>query len=273
MSAHQPSGTPLPPGLDDAIRGTAEDIALLLRGARDTSVPVPGLEWTLGETAAHLAQANLLMAEVAAGRGHSHGDGTPGSIAAANARALAAFGERAAEPLAAMIVAQAVAYLDAAGAANRAETGPLSTPMGTMDLPTLGAYLLTHMLGHGYDIARAVGRPHMLDRRRVELTLPFMIAAMPRVVDAGAARGCNACYTVRLWGGPRFGVEFTEGAAAVGEQPPGRPDCTIHIEPVTFLLMALGRVEPRAAIARGRVLTWGRKPWLAPRFPALFKAP
>ncbi|MFI1105473.1 maleylpyruvate isomerase family mycothiol-dependent enzyme [Streptomyces melanogenes] len=273
MSAHQSSGTPLPPGLGDAIRGTAEDIALLLRGARDTSVPVPGLDWTLGETAAHLAQANQLMAEVAAGHERGHGDGTPGSIAAANARALAEFGERAAEPLAAMIVAGATAYLDAAGETGPGEAGPLTTPMGTMDLPTLGAYLLTHMLGHGYDIARAVGRPHMLDRRRVELTLPFMLAAMPRVVDADAARGCDARYTVRLWGGARFGVEFTEGAATVGARPQDRPDCTIHIEPVTFLLMALGRVEPRAAIARGRVLTWGRKPWLAPRFPTLFKAP
>ncbi|GAA0596729.1 hypothetical protein GCM10010394_27860 [Streptomyces crystallinus] len=261
----------MPAGLDEAIRATAEDIARLLRGAADTSVPVPGLEWTLGETAAHLAQANQLMAEIAAGGGRAHGDGTPGSIAAANARALAEFGERAAEPLAAMIVAQATACLDAArtGGAD----GPLATPMGTMDLPTLGAYLLTHMLGHGYDIARPVGRPHMLDRRRVELTLPFLLAAMPRVVDAKAAAGRSARYTVRLRGGARFGVVFTDGVATVAEQPPSRPDCTLHVEPVTFLLMALGRVDPRAAVARGHVLTWGRKPWLAPRFPTLFKAP
>ncbi|MES9524991.1 sterol-binding protein, partial [Streptomyces capoamus] len=26
-------------------------------------------------------------------------------------------------------------------------------------------------------------------------------------------------------------------------------------------------------IARGKVLAWGRKPWLAPGFPALFTAP
>ena len=97
----------LPDGLADAIRDTAEDIAALLRRVADTSAPVPGSEWTMGEAAAHLAQANELMADIAAGRERSHGDGTPQSLAAANERALAAFGERGADPLGAMIVSQA----------------------------------------------------------------------------------------------------------------------------------------------------------------------
>lgn len=50
-------------------------------------------------------------------------------------------------------------------------------------------------------------------------------------------------------------------------------DCTILIEPVTFLLMALGRRGQWGPLAQGRILVGGRKPWLAPRFPALFKAP
>ncbi|MFD0351496.1 hypothetical protein ACFQ0M_46450 [Kitasatospora aburaviensis] len=52
-----------------------------------------------------------------------------------------------------------------------------------MDLDTLGAYLLTHMLGHLYDIAVALRRPHPIDRHRVELTMPFLRTAMPRVTD------------------------------------------------------------------------------------------
>ncbi|MFD8796572.1 aldehyde dehydrogenase family protein, partial [Streptomyces vinaceus] len=42
------------------------------------------------EAAAHLAQANELMADVAAGHERSHGDGTPGSLAEANELALEA---------------------------------------------------------------------------------------------------------------------------------------------------------------------------------------
>ncbi|WP_328540317.1 maleylpyruvate isomerase family mycothiol-dependent enzyme [Streptomyces sp. NBC_00344] len=260
----------LPEGLSEAIRGTAAEIAAQLRGRADTDGPVPGSEWTVGEAAAHLAQANQLMADIAAGQGRSHGDGTPQSLAAANEVALAQFGQRAAEPLAEMIVAQADAFLRAVDLRSPEDT--VDTPLGAMDLATFGSYLLTHMLGHGYDLARAVGGAHMLDRKRVELSMPFMMATMPNVV-AGAAAGLTARFAVRLWGTAAFGVIFTNGEVTISSRPITRPDCTILIEPVTFLLIALGRCDPWGAIARGRVLTWGRKPWLAPRFPTFFTAP
>ncbi|WP_072485247.1 maleylpyruvate isomerase family mycothiol-dependent enzyme [Streptomyces atratus] len=262
----------LPAGLGDAVRATAEEIAAVLRGVADTSVPVPGSQWTVGEAAAHLAQANELMAELAAGQERRYGDGTPQSLAAANERALAEFDERAAEPLAGMIVAHADACLTAVER-SVAGAGDVVTPLGPMSRAVLASYLLTHMLGHGYDLARALRRRHMVDRERVELSLPFLITAMPRVTDAAATARLTARYTIRLWGGSRFGVTFTDGAVTVTARPPDRPDCTILIEPVTFFLMALGRTDPYGAIARGRVFARGRKPWLAPRFPGLFKAP
>ncbi|MET8924037.1 maleylpyruvate isomerase family mycothiol-dependent enzyme [Streptomyces sp. NPDC004623] len=261
----------LPEGLADELRATAEEIAQLLRRAPDTGAAVPGLVWTVGELAAHLAQANELMADVAAGRPRRHGDGTPEGIAAANEQALDAFAERRADPLAAMIVTRTEAYLEAVASHPAEETLP--TPMGPMNRVVLGSYLLTHMLGHGFDLARALKRPHMVDRARARLTLPFLVEAMPRVTDAAATAGLNARYAVRLWGGGRFGVTFTDGTATVGHAFPDRPDCTISIEPVTFLLMALGRCSPAGAMARGRVLAWGRRPWLGPRFPEYFTAP
>ncbi|KUJ58153.1 maleylpyruvate isomerase family mycothiol-dependent enzyme [Streptomyces sp. NPDC093228] len=265
----------LPAGLGRAIRETAADIAALLTEVADTNGPVPNSEWTVGEAAAHLAQANELMADLAAGRERPYGDGTPQSLAEANARALAAFGERGARPLAAMIVQQAEAFLDAAAQAgpDGSADGALVTPLGPMDRSVLASYLLTHMLGHGYDLARAVGRPHMIDQARVELCLPFLLAAMPRVADASAVADLTARYTLRLWGGTEFGVTFSGGTVDVTPQRPTRSDCTLLTEPVTFLLIALGRCNPWLAMSRGRVLAWGRKPWLAPRFPTLFVAP
>ncbi|MET9662360.1 maleylpyruvate isomerase family mycothiol-dependent enzyme [Streptomyces sp. NPDC006510] len=278
MTGRDARGT-LPEGLGDALRATAEEIAAVLRGVADTSVPVPGSEWTVGEAAAHLAQANELMADLAAGQERGYGDGTPQSLAAANERALAEFEERAAEPLAGLIVAHTDAYLTAVDqyATNSTGTGggagTVITPLGPMSRAVLGSYLLTHMLGHGYDLARALGCRHMIDRTRVDLSLPFLITAMPRVTDATNTARLTADYTIRLWGGARFGVTFTDGAATATSRPPVRPDCTILIEPVTFFLMALGRTDPLGAIACGRVFARGRKPWLAPRFPGLFKAP
>ncbi|MGW2937467.1 maleylpyruvate isomerase family mycothiol-dependent enzyme [Streptomyces sp. NPDC001156] len=271
----QDIGGALPEGLGQAIRETAGDIAALLGPVADTAVPVPESEWTVGEAAAHLAQANELMADLAAGRERPYGDGTTQSLAAANAHALTAFAERGARPLAEMIVEQADLFL--AAVARTAEEGnadrTLVTPLGRMDQTVLASYLLTHMLGHGYDLARALGRPHMIDRARVGLCLPFLQAVMPRVADASATAGFTARYALRLRGGSAFGVTFADGAVEVTPEPPRRPDCTLLTEPVTFLLIALGRCDPWGALARGRVLAWGRKPWLGPRFPTLFTAP
>lgn len=265
----------LPEGLGLAIRGTAADIAALLRGATDTTLPVPASEWTVGEAAAHLALANRLMADLVSGQERPYGDGTPQSLAAANAQSLTEFPERGAQPLAAVIVEQADVFLEAADrAASDATAGrTLLTPLGPMDQTVLASYLLTHMLGHGYDLARALGRPHMIDRVRVGLCLPFLLTAMPRVVDVTAIAGLTARFTLRVRGGEAFGVTIADGRVEVTSEPPEGPDCTILTEPVAFLLMALGRRGPWQAMARGGVLAWGRKPWLAPRFPALFIAP
>ncbi|MGW1065384.1 maleylpyruvate isomerase family mycothiol-dependent enzyme [Streptomyces aureus] len=262
---------PLPEGLGAALHGTAADIAALLPGGTDMERRIPGAEWSVGEAAAHLALANELMAAIAAGHARPYGDGTPQSLAGANERSLAEFTERRPEPLAAMIVEHADACAKALEEGG--PEGPVDTPLGTMSARELGSYLLTHMLGHGYDLARALGRPHMLDRARVGLTVPFLLRAMPRVAEPRNTAGMNARYAIRLWGGGAFGVTLTDGVVSVDEQPPAGADCTISIEPVTFLLMALGRQGQVSPLLRGRILVRGRKPWLAPRFPGLFTAP
>ncbi|MFF7468606.1 maleylpyruvate isomerase family mycothiol-dependent enzyme [Streptomyces sp. NPDC008092] len=272
QAARQDVGGALPAELGRAIRQTAADIAAVLDGIADTSGPVPGSQWTVGEAAAHLALANELMADLALGRERPYGDGTPQSLAAANAESLAVFEERRAAPLAAMITEQADRCADALAAAA---DGPAPvTPLGPMDRSVLASYLLTHMLGHGYDLARAVRRPHMIDAERVARCLPFLLSVMPAVADGTATAGLTARYTIRLrGGGGGFGVSLADGTVEVAPEPRDRPDCTILIDPVAFLLIALGRRNPWLAMARGQVFAFGRKPWLGPRFPALFVAP
>ncbi|QMU74561.1 maleylpyruvate isomerase family mycothiol-dependent enzyme [Streptacidiphilus sp. PB12-B1b] len=260
------------------ILATAQDIGALLADA-DPGVRVPSSVWTLGEAAAHLALANELMADLAAGAERPYGDGTPGGLAAANAESLARFPERTPGVLGAAVVEHARAFVSAsvAAAGDAGDAGDagrvLGTPMGEMDLATLGSYLLTHMLGHGWDLARALRRPHMISRQRAELCLPFLVAAMPRVVDPVAVGGLNARYTIGVRGGQRFSAVFESGALTVTPGTAHRPDCTIITEPVTFLLIALGRCSPWGAIGRGRISAWGRRPLLAPAFPTYFRAP
>ena len=261
----------LSPLLLDETVAVAEDIATVLRARPDSGARVPGASWNVGQAAAHLALANELMADLARGVERPYGDGSPASLAAANEESLAAFPERDPVALAALIVEHARGFVTAV--AERAETDAVVTPMGPMDLGVLGSYLMVHMLGHGYDLARALGRPHMIDRQRVDLSLPFLLTAMPRVVDTRAAAGVRANYTIGLRGGTRFGVRIEGEVVEVSPQPPERPDCTVVSEPVTFLLLALGRRNPWAAIARGQIFAWGRKPWLASGFPRYFVAP
>lgn len=254
---------------EDAIVATADRIAVLLRAGADPRTPLPGAEWTVGEAAAHLALAGRLMADVGAGEARPYGDGTPGGLAAANRAALAVFPERDPAVLGAEIADGARAFVAVAARSGPREA--VLTPMGPMDVATLGSYLLTHLLGHGYDIAVALRGPHMVDRDVVTFTLPFMRLAMPRVVNAGAA-GHDACYLMRI-GRDRFAVTFVDGVPTVTDTPPRRPDCTIAIDPVAFLLIALGRWTTPTAMARAKVVVWGRKPWLGLRFPTLFTAP
>nr|WP_246192902.1 maleylpyruvate isomerase family mycothiol-dependent enzyme [Kitasatospora atroaurantiaca] len=257
--------------LIEATVATAEDIARILRSTPYATARIPGAAWSVGEAAAHLALANQLMAEVARGLDRPYGDGTPAGLAAANAESLAAYPERDPAVLADAIVHHTRTFAE--DSAARPATEPVLTPMGPMDLETLASYLLTHMLGHGYDLARALKQPHMIDRERVDLSLPFLLTAMPRVVDPRATAGRHARYAIGLRGGARFGVTIADGTVTVTRQPPHRPDCTIVSEHVTFFLMALGRCTPMQAISRGKTLAWGRKPWLAPGFPTYFRAP
>ena len=111
----------------------------------------------------------------------------------------------------------------------------------------------------------------MVTREMVAFTLPFMRLAMPRVVNTDAADH-QACYLLRI-GHDRFAVAFANGVPTVTDAPPRRPDCTIAIDPVAFLLLALGRWTAPVAMARAKVVVWGRKPWLGLRFPMLFTAP
>ena len=263
---------PAPRQLYESVTATAADIAALLASGADPGTPVPRSSWNVGEAAAHLALANELMAELAAGIDRPYGDGTPQSLAAANEDSLAWFTERDPGVLAEIVVAQAHAFVAAAEKDPGDRT--VVTPMGPLDLDTLGSYLLTHMLGHGWDLARALRRPHMIDRQRVELCLPFLVTAMPRVLDPAAAGRLSATYELRLrGGGPRYTAAFDGGALTVTDGAARHPDCTIVTEPVTFLLIALGRCSPWGAMARGGILAWGRRPLLAPAFPRYFRAP
>jgi uncharacterized protein (TIGR03083 family) len=257
--------------LPDAILGVAKQIAALLGALPRTDLAMPGSDWTVAEAAAHLAMANRLMAQIAAGRPSVHGDGTRTGLAEANARALVECPERGAAVLGEQIVTQAAAFLESARV--RPATEVVSTPLGPMELDVLSRYLLAHMLSHGSAMAHAAKQPPMVRSDHVALVLPFIVATMPRLVDGAAIRGLRACYELRIRGGARLVVQFDDGTVTIGEQPHQRIDCRISIDPVAFFLLAAGLTSQWSLLARGKLGAWGRRPWRAPRFTGFFAIP
>lgn len=132
-------------------------------------------------------------------------------------------------------------------------------------------------LMHGYDIARATGKPWPIDRAHALLffegaALPILSSADPRAfVDQGEAKGVNVAYRLKLRGGNDTYLRISDGVLEIGAEGP--VDCTISADPVGAALVLFGRRPPAAALLRGQLLAWGKRPWLALKLPRLLLSP
>jgi hypothetical protein len=255
----------------EAVQAVAGKVAEIVGPVADTSILLPRSEWTVGEAAAHLAWAQETFTRIVRGETVHHGDKTPEGLAAANAVVLNQYTERDGTRLAERIVEWTRAYVQAASGAP--SDLAVLTPMGTMGVDTCSAYMLTHLMMHGWPIAQALHKSNPFGPQEVEQSLAFITYVMPAIVDEEAARGFTACYDVHFHGGPRLAFMFDEGQLTVASAPARRVDCHISADPVAFLLVGAGMVGQWGQIARGRLMTWGRKPWLALKFTGLFHPP
>lgn len=260
----------------DALVAMAGRVAGLVRGMEDTGLPIPGWDWTAGEMLSHLVITGRYFADLVGGATPVYAEGTRQALAAANAHHLKVFTERNGARLADQL--EEVTRSVLAAAATCPQGRLMATPMGDMDVDAVLSYALAHTIIHGYPMAKALGRPFPLDADQVVLTLPFITTAMFQVVVPERVQGLTASFLVHLRGAHRLAVVFDDGALSVEPVPPGtapaRPiDCHISADPVAFFLVAMRLASQWGAIARGKLTTWGRKPWLALRFVGYFEAP
>ena len=143
----------------------------------------------------------------------------------------------------------------------------------TIELAPLLSTALMHSLEHGYDIAKALGRPFPIASAEARLALDGLIAILPVFLDKEAARGIRACVDMRIRGGSRAFLLLDDGEASVHPSAPRRVDCHLSADPVALFLVALGRANQWGPIARGKLVAWGRKPWLALKLTTLFPSP
>jgi uncharacterized protein (TIGR03083 family) len=256
----------------DALRRTAAATGELLGSTSDSraDVPVPGLAWTVAETAAHLVALLRQSAAFASGArdGAAERAAMPASggigerMALANARELDHLGERRISVLRQWLESSVDEY--ATLIAGRRDGGPVETLFGPEDPAAMTAALVGEQLVHGFDLARAVGRPWTIDPDTARLTLTGLVPFLPYMVDAEAIRHVRARIEVRIVGDPRFTLVLDHGMAAV-EPADGRCDCWIQAQPVPYLLIGYGRVNRWLPMLRRQIRAGGRRPWIAGR--------
>jgi uncharacterized protein (TIGR03083 family) len=227
-------------------------------------------EWTIRDAAAHVASVVVRYAEGVEGGGTwaEH----PAELAGINQNSIDALDGVPMDELGARIerdLAGLVARVRSAGDPPpsfrfhggeevRADTG-------------LGI-LLGELLVHGWDIARTTGRPWAIDPADVELVVEGVERVLPGWVDPERARSLTATYALRLRGQGTHVWSFRDGRLQVGADG-RRPDVTISAHPVALLLVLYKRRSQWPAIGRGRLLAWGRRPWLAFSLAGRFHQP
>ena len=147
--------------------------------------------------------------------------------------------------------------------------------LGLIDLPvaSLVAIQIGEFLVHGHDLAAAAERRLRIAPERARLALHGLLPLVPLYVDRRAARGFFAAFDIRVRGGVRFDLVFDDGEARIEEPTARRIDCRISADPVAYLLVSYGRMAPTTPALTGKIVAWGRKPWLGFKLPTLLRRP
>ena len=255
----------------------------LIGSIDDMNRPVPGLFWTVGQVAAHMVVGVRGNAASMGGNPEQLSQFVPDVGGYSDRMAAMTSGTLAAEPVrdpaaAARALREAVAAL-----VNQAEQ---KAPDDAVQTPWYGAgaslpvamdsrLMIGELLIHGLDVARGLGKPWPFSRDEVLLVIPAIYAMMPRLFKADAGRDVNATFKVRMRGGDTTCLRIQNGSVDSAPWGPlhGRADCALSADPVAFFLLAYGRRGQWPLIAQGRLLSYGRKPWLALSLRSWFVSP
>lgn len=254
-----------------AAQAQAQRIAAMITGLDDIDVLIPGSEWSVAETAAHLAFTTLGLAMMARGLAIPYGDGTREGLAGANAVALEGFSERDGAVLARELEEHTRMVFDEAAVAPPDRICP--TPMGEVGIDGLTAYVLTHQAMHGSAIARAAGSPPPFEPDDVELMWPFIAHVLPRVASREAVAGLTACVQLAFGDRFSFAIMFNDGEVTTARLPGTPVDCRISGDPRTLFCVLVRMLPIEDGIARGDLTLDGPRPDVGRHLADFFDIP
>jgi hypothetical protein len=270
-----------------ALRQEVCRVTTLLRSIEDPLIPALG-QWNLAEVAVHLSHAwsglpALARQDLARFQDALHNpDGvllrSIDELGNATALAVKSDPERDLRALADRIESQAREYFSACVGEDPQAPRQWMVQGVTVSQSMLTYHLLNETLVHGYDIAHAAGRRWRIERSHAALVvsrflIPVIRALGSQTLVAGVQASACITYELRIRGGDRFCFVFNDGVLSVEDPSPRRVDCRISADPVAFLMVTWARQSQWSAIATGKLLAWGRKPWLGPKFRGLMRNP
>lgn len=275
----------------DALREEVERVTTLLRSIQDPTVPAVG-SWNLGEVAMHLSQAWMGLPcqarrdlsqvhEVLPDIAGTAGDSMMKSIWELGDLMVLAVNndpERDLGVLADRIEAQAQRYFSECAGAGPNTPGPWIVEGLTFPVSIFTYHLLNETIIHGYDIARAAGRrwsivPSHAAMALERFALRVLQASPPHTFASAKAAGLRATYDVRIRGGGSYYFVFNDGDFTVEEPSSRTVDCHISADPLALLLVFFARQSQWTAIAKGKLMAWGRKPWLGLQLRSFLRNP
>ena len=272
-----------------ALQHASERAAGLIREGGPLDGQVPGLEWTKAQLVGHLVAICAAFATTLRGEDFaetfgaefvgSYGSGAtlPEAVAAVNAKVVqyASFPSPAAAADALTIgTAALLAAFNAHSDLSVPRPAPWYGPDVTLPVGNLLSLAVSELLVHGYDLARAVGadlRPSATTAASATAVAAAVMSEMlPRVLDQRRASGFTGSFEVRVRGGQRFVLQIADGKAWSESADSQRVDCVLSLSAYDALLMGYNRVPAWRAIAQGKALAFGRRPWLGLQFDRLF---
>jgi hypothetical protein len=251
-----------------ALKTAVSDFVVLVRGVSDPSALAVG-HWSIRDVAAHVTDIFEHYKGVAEGKGSVAG--SMDEITSYNAARVAAIADTDLDVLADRLDAASRPYLETLSAIE----GDPIVPWTEIQIPisTVIGLGLSELLVHGHDVASAEKRPWRLDPHQVALSLRAISPVTVHYLDAEKAGDLRACFDLRLRGQTRFFFIIEDGKMSI-EEPSTRPvDVHISADPAAFMLVGYGRISQWGPVAKGQLMTWGRKPWLALKFATLLKSP
>jgi uncharacterized protein (TIGR03083 family) len=236
----------------------------MLRSATKPEAPALG-EWDVTQLALHISHVIDAVAAMTRGGGNLLPD--IADLPTLQRVMVAGDGRRPLPEVADRIDASVAGFLaDMEAASATGDTSHAWLVQGTeLPLSSLTCHILNELTVHGLDIARAEGVPWPIDGAHAALILQgFLFPALHTLgpVMVVQEKAGDARFEVRLRGDGRAWMAFADGDLSVEGAPKGPVDCHLSVDPEAFLLVAWGRISQWSAMPRGKLLAWGRKPWL-----------